>query len=217
MSATIQSGLRLPWRPEMAVNVDGLTLTTAGKGELLPWSHFERSGPSRPAGDGWTLHRRYLGGRIEDALIVRRDGRSQNVSRWFSSVGPDVTMAIVEYLAATPSARAALTNLDDLVPALRALQANEPRPRVPLEPVVHSADRHRAILAALDHVWPRRFAGYPAADEARPSVEQVVDAVLARAPAWVAAESRDKLTEQIRRHLAIGSWDFTFLSIVGNS
>lgn len=128
-----------------------------------------------------------------------------------------MTMAIVEYLAATPSARAALTNLDDLVPALRALQANEPRPRVPLEPVVHSADRHRAILAALDHVWPRRFAGYPAADEARPSVEQVVDAVLARAPAWVAAESRDKLTEQIRRHLAIGSWDFTFLSIVGNS
>lgn len=195
----------MPWRPQVFVGPRGLTLVRRTEAVTLAWDDHVRLHTDRQL--AWSLATR-LALEHTRSLVLRRGRRSTNISTWFAPTSHDTTAAFVEYVAATPTARAAVGGIRDLPASLAKLHYGPPVPRRASGSLFHSRDRHLLILRTLDLVWPRRFGGHPVEGEPRPTVDDVINALLPVAPRWIQLTPEAELRSGVTRHLAIGAWAF---------
>lgn len=122
--------------------------------------------------------------------------------------------ALTNYLAATPAARPALTNVARLCALLAAFRAHGWRHRRPTgEPLMGDAlDMHLAVTRALHVMWPRRYRGRPVRGEPRPGLDDVLAAVRVELPRFVSSRTSDSdIRERLDREFAVGAWPFDAL------
>jgi hypothetical protein len=122
--------------------------------------------------------------------------------------------ALIEYLKATPEARAALAMPDRVERLLAEFAMKEwCRPSPPGEPLLGDGlDIFVAVRRALDLAQWRRFGALPVRNEPVPDADDIAQRARALFAPGVSARVDDKtLRRAIQRHLATAAWPFDVL------